>query len=350
MPKPVRILLTGGGSGGHIIPNLAVASAIKGKKPNAEFLYICSRSKLDKDLLKKSDIPFRPIFTGKWRRYFAWQNFVDPFFVALGFFQSFFILIRFWPHVVFSKGGFVGLPVVLAAFILRRKIILHESDSRMGIANRISSKLANHVCVAFPNLLKKNKKYRMTGNPIRPEIATGSATEGFKLTGFKKSLPVLLVWGGSQGAFQINQMIEEEFKELTREFQIVHITGKGKSIKKRSLHYVHFEYLDENLKHIYAITDLVIGRAGANSLYEIAYLKKPNIIIPLKNADQIKNADYFSRNGASIIHTKENSLFEVTHDLWQNKALQNQMRKSLGKIVEKNANEEIAKLILNLPG
>jgi UDP-N-acetylglucosamine--N-acetylmuramyl-(pentapeptide) pyrophosphoryl-undecaprenol N-acetylglucosamine transferase len=206
------------------------------------------------------------------------------------------------------------------------------------------------VCVAFPNLLKKNKKYRMTGNPIRPEIATGSATEGYKITGFKKGLPVLLVWGGSQGASQINEMIEDDFRDFTREFQIVHITGMGKSIKKRSLHYVHFEYLNKELKHIYAITDLVIGRAGANSLYEIAYLKKPNIIVPLKNADQLKNAHYFSEKGASLVFKKVNTLFELTHELWQNKALQNQMKESLATIVEKNANEEIAKLILNLHG
>ncbi len=218
----------------------------------------------------------------------------------------------------------------------------------MGLANRIASKLAAVVCVAFPNLLKKGKKYRMTGNPIRPEIATGSVKEGYKLTGFKKGLPVLLVWGGSQGAAEINDMILGDFESFTREFQIVHITGKGKSTSKKSPNYVHFEYLGDELKHVYAITNLVIGRAGANSLYELAYLKKPNIIIPLGNADQINNAEYFEEKGASVIYKKGDRLFDLAHNLWQNSALQEIIKKSLNQISGKVANEELVKIILGL--
>lgn len=316
---------------------------------------MASRSSLDAGLLKGTGIPTRQIFSGKWRRYFSWQNFIDPFFVIIGFFQSIAILIRFRPHVIFSKGGFVSLPVVLAAFLLRKKVILHESDSRMGIANRIASSLASAVCVAFPNLLKKGKKYRMTGNPIRTEIATGSAKKGHKITGFKAGLPVLLVWGGSQGAAEINGMIEKDFEHFTREFQVIHITGKGKSIHKKSPHYTRFEYLGKELKHIYAITDLVIGRAGANSLYELAYLQKPNIIIPLGNADQLHNSRYFEEKGASIVYRNADSrqgdagtLFDLAHNLWQNKALQKEMKKSLASISGKGANEEIVKIILDL--
>jgi UDP-N-acetylglucosamine--N-acetylmuramyl-(pentapeptide) pyrophosphoryl-undecaprenol N-acetylglucosamine transferase len=341
-------LLTGGGSGGHIIPNLAVAKAIKDREPKTELLYIASRNRLDADLLKKAGLPYARIFSGKLRRYFSWRNFVDPFFVLLGFFQSFFIIIRFWPNVVFSKGGFVSLPVVLAAFILRRRIVLHESDSRMGLANRISSKLASVVCVAFPALVKTEKKYRLTGNPIRPEIAEGSSKEGFRLTGFEKGLPVLLVWGGSQGSAEINDMIEKDFDKFTDYFQIVHITGAGKSISKNSPHYVHFEYLDADLKHIYAITDLIIGRAGANSLYEIAYLKKPNIMIPLGNSDQLGNARYFEEMGAGMICRKGERLFDLALNLWQNQSLRKQMEESLGEISAENASDKIVKIILGL--
>lgn len=218
----------------------------------------------------------------------------------------------------------------------------------MGIANKIASRLSATVCVAFPNLLKKGKKYLMTGNPIRPEIATGSATEGYKLTGFTKERPVLLVWGGSQGAAEINEMIEDDFENFTREFQIIHITGKGKKIRKKSPNYVHFDYLGEELKHIYAITDLVIGRAGANSLYELAYLKKPNIVIPLGNADQLNNANYFESKGATIVYRNSDRLFDLAYDLWQNKALQEEIRKSLAEISGKGANEELVKIILGL--
>lgn len=218
----------------------------------------------------------------------------------------------------------------------------------MGIANRIASKLAAIVCVAFPNLLKKGSKYRMTGNPIRSEIAEGNAKEGYEFTGFKEELPVLLVWGGSQGAAEINEMIESDFENFTREFQIVHITGPGKSVSKSSLNYIHFEYLDEELKHVYAITDLVIGRAGANSLYELAYLKKPNIIIPLSNTDQLNNAHYFEEKGAGIIYKKGDRLFDLAHNLWQNGALQEEMKKALADISGKGANEELVKIILDL--
>lgn len=299
-------------------------------------------------MLEKSGIPYRPIFTGKWRRYFAWRNFIDPFFVLFGFFQSIIIILRFRPKVIFSKGGFVSLPVALAAFVLRRKLILHESDSRMGLANRVASRLAAVVCVAFPGLLKKGKKYRMTGNPIRPEIAGGDPKEGWRLTGFKKGLPVLLVWGGSQGAAEINRMIEEEFREFTHAFQIVHVTGAGKHINKKSLHYVSFDYLGEELRHVYAITDLVIGRAGANSLYELAYLKKPNIIIPIKNADQLGNAKYFEDKGASLVYKNQESLFDLTQYLWQNKPLREAMKEALAEISGKDANEKIVKIILDL--
>ena len=238
--------------------------------------------------------------------------------------------------------------MVLAAFVLRRKVILHESDSRMGIANKIASRLASTVCVAFPNLLKEGDKYLMTGNPIRPEIAKGKATQGYRITGFNPQMPVLLVWGGSQGAAEINEMIEDDFENFTREFQIIHITGKGKSIRKKNSNYIHFEYLDEDLKHIYAIADLVIGRAGANSLYELAFLKKPNIIIPLGNSDQLNNARYFEQEGASLVLKTNNRLFDLAHELWQNKALQEEMKKSLSKISGTGANEKLVKIILGL--
>ena len=235
----------------------------------------------------------------------------------------------------------------MAAFVLRRRIVLHESDSRMGLANRIASKMSSSVCVGFPTLTRSGKKYQLTGNPIRPEIADGKAHEGYKLTGFKKNLPVLMVWGGSQGAAQINQMVEKDFKRFTKEFQIVHITGKGKGIAKKNSNYVHFEYLNQELKHIYAITDLVVGRAGANSLYELAYLAIPNIIVPLGNADQLGNAEYFESEGAAIQHKNGQELFDLAHNLWQNKALQTEMKKALSRIAKKDASKEITNLLLN---
>ena len=266
--------------------------------------------------------------------------------------------------MVFSKGGYVSLPVVLAAFLLGRKIILHESDSRMGLANRITAKLAKKVCVAFPALLKKNKKYILTGNPLRKEILEGNKIEGYKITGFTSKLPVLLVWGGSQGAEQINHLFKADFERFTKHFQVVHITGQGKrrakSEERRAQpkmltahrspltaeNYVSFEYIGEELKHIYAITDLVIGRAGANSLFEIALLQLPNLIIPLQNADQLKNAKYFEEKKAALVYHKSQNLFDLTWNLWQDKDLKSSMEKHLKALATPRAAEEIADLIL----
>jgi len=344
MLRKVRILLTGGGSGGHIIPNLAVASAIKDRKKDAELFYIASRSKLDSDLLKTSGIEFKPIFSGKLRRYFSWQNFIDPLFVLIGFFQSLGILLKFKPQLVFSKGGFVSLPVVFAARFLRIKIILHESDSRMGIANKISARIANKVCVAFPGM---DRSFIFTGNPIRSEIIGGTATAGYKFTGFDDSLPVILIWGGSQGAKQINDLLSASFDKFTKEFQIIHVTGAGKSIGRHHKNYAPFDYLGEELRDIYAITDMIIGRAGANSIYEVAILGKPNIIIPLANADQQKNAGYFEEMGAALVYKANQNLFDISRDLWQNKALKKEMIKSLNSIAKPDAAKKIADLIIN---
>ena len=255
--------------------------------------------------------------------------------------------MRFRPQVIFSKGGFVSLPVVLAGYLLRCRIILHESDSRMGIANRMASRLATTVCVAFPSLLKNRSKYRLTGNPIRPEIAQGSMEKGYEITGFNKRVPILLVWGGSQGAGEINTLIKADFKRFTEAFQIIHVTGKGKSIHRKTRNYLHFDYLDDDLKHIYAITDLVVGRAGANSLYELAFLQKPSIIVPLGNADQLNNARYFEEKGAALVYRKGENLFDLTHDLWQNRTLQKEMKQSLAALSKAGGTDALVNIILD---
>lgn len=302
---------------------------------------------MDAQLVQPSGIHFYSIFAGKMRRYFSWQNFIDPFLVLIGFFQSLFILIRFWPDVVFSKGGYVSLPVAFAAFILRRPIILHESDSRMGLANRITSKIAKRVCVAFPNLWEECQKCVLTGNPIRPEILNGNPDTGYQLTGFTSSRPVVLIWGGSQGAQQVNEMVEENFHNLQHHFQIVHITGKDKKTNINSSAYHQFEYIGSELKHIYAITDFIIGRAGANSLYEIALVQKPNILIPLANSDQLKNSEYFEQMGASLVLREGHDLYELFIALYNNPEKQKMMKESLKSVARPNAAEEIAELILN---
>lgn len=245
---------------------------------------------------------------------------------------------------------------------MRIPIVLHESDRRMGLTNRLTARLAKIVCVAFEDLLTA-PKYHLTGNPIRSDILNGEAKKGYELTGFNNKMPVLLVWGGSQGAQQINDLLMADLKRFISFFQVIHITGKLRAERwelgvKKELptpspkpqvpkNYASFEYVAEDLKHIYAITHLMIGRAGANSLFEIAALQKPNIIIPLQNSDQLGNAKYFEKKGAAWVYKKGDNLFEMTFNLWQNKALRSQMQKALRGLSHTHAAEEIATLITN---
>ncbi|MBN1258926.1 UDP-N-acetylglucosamine--N-acetylmuramyl-(pentapeptide) pyrophosphoryl-undecaprenol N-acetylglucosamine transferase [Candidatus Peregrinibacteria bacterium] len=351
MSHKKRVLLSGGGSGGHIIPNLAVASELV--RHGAELLYIGSRARLEARLITSRGIPFKSIFSGKLRRYFSWWNFIDPVFVIFGFFQAFYHVARFRPDVVFVKGGFVSLPVALAAFVLRRPIVLHESDSVMGLANRVTSRLAAKVCVAFPALLKgKDKqsgKFIFTGNPVRANLTGGDPQEGYRLTGFHPNRPILLVWGGSQGAREINEMVERHFHLLKRRFQIVHVTGAGKKTNIEDLSYRAFEYLEEELPPIYAITAYVVGRAGANSLYELALTRKPNILLPLQSSahnHQVLNARFFEEAGASLVLSSPDKLPEILFALDENKALQGQMEAALGKIARPGAALMIADILL----
>lgn len=305
---------------------------------------------MDRRLVEAAGIPFKAIFTGKLRRYFSWQNFIDPLFVLIGFFQSFFLIIRFWPRVVFAKGGFVSLPVAVAAFILRRPIILHESDSVMGLSNRLVARLATTVCTAFPGVVQGSGKEVMTGNPVRTSILNGDVKRGYELTGFRPEKPVILVWGGSQGSQEINHLLETSLTNLTSVFQIVHVTGQGKQTAIEHPSYVQYKYIADDLKHIYAITDLVVGRAGANSLYELALMQKPNILIPLKTAahnHQQLNAEYFERMGASLILRGE-SLGDLAKVLWHNKAQYGAMKAALKSVARPYAASDIAQLILSI--
>ena len=307
---------------------------------------------MDEKLVKAAGIRFKSILTGKLRRYFSLRNFIDPIFVLAGFFQSLWIIARFRPDAVFAKGGFVCLPVACAAFILRRPIVLHESDSIMGLSNRIISRMAKKVCTSFPDVIgcPENGKIVFTGNPVRPSILNGSAEKGYALTGFRPERPVVLAWGGSQGSQQINDLIVNSFHKVKSKFQFIHITGSGKHTQISDSEYKQFEYVDADLKHIYAITDIIIGRSGANSLYEIALMQKPNILIPLKSSahdHQRLNAEYFEKSGASIILRNE-SLADMLVALLNNSKKMNDMKEALGRIAKPDAAKQIAELLLKI--
>lgn len=302
-----KIVLTGGGTAGHITPNIALLPRLAQK--GYEVYYIGSYDGMEKRLMADFDIPYYGIATGKFRRYFDLKNFTDPFRVMKGFTESRRILKQIQPDIVFSKGGFVAVPVIRAAASLKIPCVIHESDMTPGLANKLCIPVAKRICCNFPETLKTLPASRavLTGSPIREELLKGDKAAAYRLCGFDQSKPVLMAIGGSLGSAAINQAVREALPSLLNDFQVVHICGKDKIdnllLNKRG--YKQFEYLKGELKDVFAMADVVVSRAGANAICELLALKKPNILIPLPSGasrgDQILNARSFEAQGFSIV-------------------------------------------------
>ncbi len=301
-----RIVLTGGGTAGHITPNIALLPSLR--QLGYEVSYIGSYEGMEKKLIGDYDIPYYGIATGKFRRYFDLKNFTDPFRVLKGYAQSRRILKELRPDVVFSKGGFVAVPVVRAAASLKIPCVIHESDMTPGLANRLCIPVAKKVCCNFPETMQglPASKAVLTGSPIREELMKGSREAGLNLCHFTANKPVLMVIGGSLGASSINQTVREALPELLKDFQVVHLCGNDKidNLLLNTPGYVQFEYLKAELKDVFSMADVVVSRAGANAICELLALKKPNLLIPLSagsRGDQILNARSFESQGFSMV-------------------------------------------------
>ncbi|MES2998150.1 MAG: undecaprenyldiphospho-muramoylpentapeptide beta-N-acetylglucosaminyltransferase [Pseudomonadota bacterium] len=308
MNKRIKIMFTGGGSAGHVTPSLPLIQSLKNKE--ASIFFCGSKKGIERSLIKSLNIPYYSITTGKLRRYWSWENFLTPFQLLLGIKQSFLLCRKIKPDIIFSKGGFVALPVVIGAFLNRIPVMIHESDLTPGLANRLSFPFAKLIFVTFPvttKYFKKKTKIVEAGMPIRKFLYQGNRDRGLKFCEFTEEKPVLLVMAGGLGSTLINDTIRRLLKPLTEKFQIIHLCGKGKldlNFSKIS-DYRQFEYLQEELADVLACADLVISRAGATSIYELVSLAKPHILLPLSKkasrGDQIENADYFSKQGFSTV-------------------------------------------------
>ncbi|MBQ7680364.1 MAG: undecaprenyldiphospho-muramoylpentapeptide beta-N-acetylglucosaminyltransferase [Butyrivibrio sp.] len=302
-----RIVLTGGGTAGHVTPNLALIPPLQ--EAGYDITYIGSYDGIEKRLIADFGIPYYGVATGKLRRYFDPQNFSDPFRVMKGFFEAQSILKKVRPEVIFSKGGFVSVPVIRAAGLLRIPCILHESDMTPGLANRICIPVAKKVCCNFPETMAAlpQDKAVLTGTPIRKELMEGDVAAGRKLCGFEDDKPVLMIIGGSLGAQSVNETIRLALPRLLPQFNVVHICGKEKmdNLMLNVPGYKQFEYVKNELKDIFAMADIVVSRAGANAICEILALRKPNILIPLSprnsRGDQSLNAGSFQAQGFSVV-------------------------------------------------
>jgi len=327
--KKPKIVLTGGGTGGHVSPNLALIPALEADGWDVE--YIGSNNGIEKQLVAKVGIPFHGISSGKLRRYFDWQNFIDPFKVIKGLFDAYGAIAKIKPKIVFSKGGFVTVPVIFASWLQRIPVIIHESDFSSGLANRLSMPFATKICVTFPETAKQLAKYadkvKHTGLPIRPDILQGNAGKGREFCGFAADIPVLFVVGGSTGSAKINQAVRSLLDRLTQTYQVIHACGKGNLDVNLEGHprYRQFEYLGIELADVLALADLVVSRSGANAVFEFLTLRKPNLLIPLSKlssrGDQILNAKSFQSRGYSAVLFEEDlnseSLLTAIADLYQ---------------------------------
>lgn len=343
------IILTGGGTAGHVTPNLALIPALK--ELGYQIQYIGSYQGIEKKIIEDAGIPYDGISSGKLRRYFNIKNFSDPFRVIKGYREARKLIKKYKPDVVFSKGGFVTVPVVLAAKHYRIPVIIHESDMTPGLANKICISSAAKVCCNFPETLPylPEDKAVLTGSPIRKELLKGDQVSGWQYTHLLAQKPVILVIGGSLGSVIVNNAVRQILPKLLDRFQVIHICGKGnldESLISTS-GYVQYEYVDAPLKHLFAISDLVVSRAGANSICEILALRKPNILIPLSakasRGDQILNAKSFEKQGFSTV-LEEEVLTEDTLYHAINKTYDNR-QSIIEKMSQSNLNDAVETIV-----
>ena len=323
-----HIVLTGGGTAGHVTPNIALIPRLQ--ELGYKISYIGSYEGIEKKLIEELGIPYYGISSGKLRRYFDLKNFSDPFRVLKGFSQARKILKQLKPDVVFSKGGFVTVPVVIAANRLKIPALI-QSDMTPGLANKLCLSSATKICCNFPETASNlpADKAVLTGTPIRQELLSGNAEAGRKFCGFNADKPVLMVIGGSLGAASVNDNVRKILPELLKEFQVVHLCGKGKTDEslKGTTGYVQYEYIKDELPDLFSLADIVISRAGANAICEISELHKPNLLIPLSakasRGDQILNARSFERQGFSMVLEEEEiteaKLLDTIRQLYTNR-------------------------------
>lgn len=354
-----KILLTGGGTGGSVSPLLAIAEELrKDKEENFEFLWLGGQNGPEEGMVAAAKIKYKAIYNGKLRRYWSWQNFLDMAKIKIGFFQSFFTMLSWRPDLVLCAGSFVGVPVVWAAWILRVPTIIHQQDAVTGLANKLMAPFARVVTVTFRNSLQDfGQKAIWTGNPMRLDIeytAEFASEQTNNQSSFKKkNLPLLLVVGGGTGAVAINDLVKNSVTELTKFCQIIHLTGKDKGLDIKDENYWQFEFLDATgMSQVYRLADLVVTRAGMGVLTELAYLKKPAIIIPMPDSHQETNAEVFKDNLAAIVleqyEITPGKFCQTIKNLFINNEERQVLIENISKVMKDGANAEIAKIIFQI--
>ncbi len=306
-----RIVLTGGGTAGHVTPHLALLPHLL--EEGYDVHYIGTEDGIEHKMMTLPGVTYHSVKSGKLRRYHDWKNFTDPFRVIAGAFQSARLMGKLKPDVCFSKGGFVSVPVVVGAWLHHVPVLCHESDLTPGLANKICSRFAKRIATTFPECAAAlGGKAVCTGTPMRPELFAGSREKGLEMSGFAGDKPVLLMMGGSIGAQSVNKALREALPQLLPEMDVLHLTGKGNLDESLNTlpGYKQFEFLSDELPHALACADLVLSRAGSNAIFEFQALKKPMLLVPYpkgaSRGDQILNAESFRKRGLCHVLLQEN--------------------------------------------
>lgn len=349
----MRVLLIGGGTGGHITPILATAGELQ--KQKIKVLWVGSRAKNESEIARKFKIPFKSIFTFKLRRYFSPRTVGELFLIPLALFQAFLICQSFGPDIIFAKGGYVSLPIVLVGWLLGIQIVSHESDVVIGLANKITARVAKKICLGFPENYYQGlpkDKIVYTGIPLREEFINLSSTP----LSFHPPKPSILIIGGSQGAHAINRVIFQSLDRLLPNYKIIHFSGHSDFPwlkKKISPGYQVFDFVDHPAK-LMNKADLIITRCGATSLAEIASLGKPAILIPLPwatGAHQEKNSLIFKKAGAGVILKQEElsskNLVQTINKLFSDRERLKRMGESAKSLAKPEATKLVVREILS---
>jgi UDP-N-acetylglucosamine--N-acetylmuramyl-(pentapeptide) pyrophosphoryl-undecaprenol N-acetylglucosamine transferase len=357
----MKIILAGGGTGGPATPLLAVASEIKKLEPTAEFLFVGTKNGPEQKLVEEAQIRFVSISSGKLRRYFSLQNFFDLFRILAGFLQAKKIIKEFKPDLVFSVGSFVAVPVCFAAR-KKAKIVIHQQDARIGLANKLVAPFADYITTTFQETTKefytgsgfeKNPKVRTewVGNPVREAFLNNDTTgkEFFNLT---TDLPVLLIFGGATGATQINEVVDGAIPELAKAHQVIHVTGKGKNtIEYRDPNYHPYEFLTKEMPIAMKIADIVVARAGLSTIAELSALGKVAIIVPMPDSHQEDNAAILKHTNSAVVLNSEEfnpeTLARVIVSLKFNVKRVELLSNNIRNLMPHDSSKKLAEIIIN---
>jgi UDP-N-acetylglucosamine--N-acetylmuramyl-(pentapeptide) pyrophosphoryl-undecaprenol N-acetylglucosamine transferase len=360
MNNHLKIILAGGGTGGPTAPLLAVAEALKKLKPDTEFLFIGTSTGPEKELVDAAGIKFVSIPAGKLRRYFSFANVADFFRTWKGYREAKKILTEFKPDLVFSVGSFVAVPVAFAARKIGVKILIHQQDARIGLANKLVAPFASYITTAFEQTAKefhsgsgfeKNPKVKTewVGNPVREEFLSGHGTNP-NIFQLKSDLPKLLIFGGASGASQINEVVAESLPELIKAHEVIHITGRGKKIEFSDANYHQYEFLAKEMPIAMKLADIVVARAGLSTIAELSALGKVSIIVPMPDSHQEDNAQILKDANAAVVLSREEftpeALARIIVSLKFNVKRQELLSANIKTLMPHDSAERIAKIII----